>query len=365
MADAPKADEKPAETTPQATDTPVGQDMPGFLREPHALNESEPEEENKDEEKKDEKEEKEPEKDEEKKDEKEEQETDDKKKEEDSKKSEEQDKKDEKKDEEEKPEKKDEQKPDTGDKKEEKPPEKNKEVEDLKAELASVKAALEKVTKSADDKKDEKKKEEDKSDFEKKLEMFKTTPVIQASQPSIDKYKLEDGSYDIDSYMNDRERNLVLAIQKSLVGGPLASAQFQILQQAINEESSKRLETSARDEQTTTIQTKLEEKFPRLKSDEQLQDLFASKVYAEKQRRFEEAGKDPNKYEDPTYEDYEKLLGQLIAYVSPTQTDKKQEEEKTEKLRGTPPLTPNSEQKDPVSKDIEEMKEIKGSSKFF
>lgn len=201
------------------------------------------------------------------------------------------------------------------------------------------------------------------------LAVFRKTPVIRPTIPDPTRYyfKNEEGEevLDLQSYMKDAFNNFAISIQQSLLGGPLASAVFSLLSQAVNEEHSSVLEEAKREEEAISIWNKIQETYPILGKDERLQALFERAIYGEKQRRLLEAQQTGKEYADMTLDDYLNLAKELIG--SQQINVPPQPQENVEKPRGDVALSEKSRftsDEKQLNSDIDAMMALKRKSLF-
>lgn len=251
-------------------------------------------------------------------------------------------------------------------KKEEKNPEKTPQetkLEALEKQIDTLTKALEKATSSVSTTKNEEEKVKEKSELDKNIEYLRTTPVFTPSIPKAAQYKMEDGTYDIDSWLSDSLRVVILEMQKSLVGGPLAAAQFGILKGALTEESNISKEALQADIEASEIEENLYKAFPRLKNEEKAQSYFANAVQIEKMRRVNEAKGDKTKAK-LTYEEYAAIAQGVLSDITPVAPVVPQKEDLTENKKGGPQIQTDATPVNEEMKAIQEMREAK-QNRFF
>lgn len=212
---------------------------------------------------------------------------------------------------------------------------------------------------------------EKQTELMKAVKLSQSVPLIFVDNfPKMKEYELEDGSFNVDGYMQAYTKSLIMGIQKSLAGGPLSASVFGILHNAMKEEATTMSAEAERDEKATSILTKLQTDYPRLKTDKDLEEAFDDMLQGVIQKRNGRiaAGE---KLEDLKFEDVEKILLRLIGTNSksqPAPTTPVDDGEKTETLKGgganlnngTGKVVPVSE----VDQDIDAMMRVKSKSLF-
>lgn len=162
------------------------------------------------------------------------------------------------------------------------------------------------------------------------------SPLVKVKLPDQDLYTNADGTLKFQEYMRDYTGALIMEFQRSLVMGPLASAQFSILRQALHEEHDSKSKEGQSQRQAEEIEGKLYEAFPKLKSDKVTQDRFIKMVNGEKFTRIQQAKAEKKPVQELAYEDYFNIAKDIIgAYMPPTT----QPTEVTETMKATPPMT--------------------------
>lgn len=175
----------------------------------------------------------------------------------------------------------------------------------------------------------------------KELEIQKLlrTPLINPPRIDATKYVGEDGTVDLNSLLNDYTTGLTMAIQKSLLGGALAAAQFGILKQSITEEHEARLSGAQREETARSIESKLMTDFPVLKDNEELQKVVAQAIIGAKKFNQEEAEKAGKEVSEMGYDDYVALVSTI---VGSRPGEGKTADDPTEKIKPSPSITGTS-----------------------
>lgn len=241
-----------------------------------------------------------------------------------------------------------------------------------------------------DDTKDEKPKEESKPDNAKIVE--KTADQIEAAakgqgneklkqaidlankfqlvnvdMPKSKDFVLDDGSIDLDSYSKSLITNTVMAIQKSLVGGPLSAALYGVLNTAMTEEQATAQEEKEINDYATGIYNDLVKNFPILSKDKEIEESFDSLLQGENLKRTklaEQMAKEGKTLPRMEYADYEKLLIRLVGKRNADPT--KEEADPVETLKGGVVMnggagTPGGDTSDP---DIAAMMRVKSKNLF-
>lgn len=103
-------------------------------------------------------------------------------------------------------------------------------------------------------------------------------PRVRFEAPDPESYNLEDGTFDIQSYITDALNNYTLSLQKSLVFGELATALYTVLSRALVDKYSNLEEKIKTDKEAEEIASEIETLFPQLKEDEELSDLYEKAV---------------------------------------------------------------------------------------
>jgi len=173
-------------------------------------------------------------------------------------------------------------------------------------------------------------------EFAKNIEYLKKTPLVNFQLPKTDDYKTDEGNFDLNKYMNDTVQSIVLGLQQSLLGGPLAAAQFTMLSRAVEEHHHSQIETSRRENEAAQTLNKLTTEFPILSTNEDVQNDYEAMIMGEKarrQRNAEASGKAP---EPLTFDDYRKMLVRVIGRME-VKTEP-QVEDKVETTKTTPTL---------------------------
>ena len=155
-------------------------------------------------------------------------------------------------------------------------------------------------------------KPEDVTEFHKAVQLASKTPLIfPENLPKKEDFVLEDGAFDIDGYSKQLIGSVIMAVQKSITGGPLAAATYGILMEAMKEESGAVSKEAELDKYAKDIMGKLETAVPRLKDDKELQELFDDTLNGVMVKRSKLIATG-QKLPDMVYEDYEKILTKLI-----------------------------------------------------
>lgn len=148
-------------------------------------------------------------------------------------------------------------------------------------------------------------------DFKKNLEYLKNTPLVDYELPKHSDY-VKDGAIDLDKYMADSMKSFMLGLQRSLLGGQLASTQFSLLARATEEHYNETMSKTKRQAEASTTLTKLTEEFPILNKDETVQDLYERAIIGERVKREQKARAEGKKPEPLTYDDLSGLLKNIL-----------------------------------------------------
>jgi len=193
------------------------------------------------------------------------------------------------------------------------------------------------------------------------INIAKNQPLVDVRIPKSENYKLDDGSFDLDSYGKDLVKNTIMAIQQSLIGGQLGSMQFGILQQAMNEEYRDTISRNENTNRAAALEQKIQTTYPIFKTNEKASELLERAIYGEASRRQMLAAKEGKEPEKMTEADFMQLAEDLVKNFNiPV---KKQEEEQTDKPGQTPTLQPTQRQRpSEIDSDIEGMLNVKNKS---
>lgn len=189
------------------------------------------------------------------------------------------------------------------------------------------------------------------------------TPMIPVKAPKALDYISQDGTVDLDRFMSDYSRELVLSIQKSFLGGPLAAVQFDILKNALLEEHNESINESNRDRETASMTNKLMEQFPILKENQQLEEIVSNAITGAKMNRASKLKAEGKDYIDFTYDEYVQIISSILG--ARPDSNIRTKEDPTEKVRPqstmTTSTTPTSEMDDIISG----MEKVTDRSKLF
>lgn len=150
------------------------------------------------------------------------------------------------------------------------------------------------------------------TEFHKAVQLASQTPLIFPEKlPRREDFTMEDGTFDLDNYMKQYTNSIIMGIQKSITGGPLAAATYGILMEAMKEEGNTLKEDSAREAYANDIMGKLNTAFPRLATDKVFQELVDDTLNGVmlKRQRLIDAGE---KLGPMKYEEYEAVVARLI-----------------------------------------------------
>jgi len=163
--------------------------------------------------------------------------------------------------------------------------------------------------------------------------------------------------------MGEYTKNLIVGIQKSILGGPLAAAQFGILQDAMKEESKSRIEASQRDAESEEISEKLYTNFPILKKNKEVEETVSNAIIGAKlmrKRQEEAAGKEITKF---TYEDYEKIVSSILG--TGKTINQEQKVDKVEKINPSPTFKSNGVKSNEIDDIIDGMAKVSSKTSIF
>lgn len=199
------------------------------------------------------------------------------------------------------------------------------------------------------------------------------SPLIEPELPDPNHYYVDEKDaegnvtqrFDMNQYMSDFTRKLVLAMQKEMLVGRLGAANFGQLQKALGESSQKQIEEAEKMQYAEEITGKLEAKFPVLKTDTAIQEKFERLIWGEGTRRQNIAKAEGKEAEPLSYEDYENLLIEVVGKTEVQGVTP--EPSPTEKPKGGPSFTPQKTNRsgDGVADDIEAMLERSSKKSIF
>lgn len=189
------------------------------------------------------------------------------------------------------------------------------------------------------------------------------TPLIPIKKPRVGDYTDKDGIVDLESYMSDYTKELVLGMQRSFLGGPLAAIQFGMLKDALLGEHSKVVADAQNEQSSQEIVDKLYADFPILKSNKDIEDVVSKAITGAKLIASQEAkanGKEPSPF---TYDDYSKVISRVLGSRKGEGTATT--EDPVEKVRGQAVLTTKSEPRDEMDDILEGMAKAGNKSQLF
>lgn len=111
-------------------------------------------------------------------------------------------------------------------------------------------------------------------------------PRVKFEVPDPSPYELDDGTFDIRSYITDVLNNYTANLQRSLVFGELGSALYTVLSSSVVDKYSNLKQEIDIEKQADEIAQELRQVFPQLEKDDELAELFEGvvmKKYQEKQ----------------------------------------------------------------------------------
>jgi hypothetical protein len=187
--------------------------------------------------------------------------------------------------------------------------------------------------------------------------------MIPVKMPNLEDYTDKEGTVDMNRYMGDYTKALVLGIQSSFLGGPLAAIQFDMIKHGLLDEQGAGIEQANKMQQATDIVTKLQTEFPILKSDSKLESLASRAIRGAKIEKMEQAKAEGKEYVDLTYADYEEIIVSILQ--NQPKTEKKPDEEKIEKMRGQPTLATEPGIKNEMQDIIAGMQSVGNTKKLF
>lgn len=196
--------------------------------------------------------------------------------------------------------------------------------------------------------------------FKKTITALKSIPLIKATLPSSENYQLEDGKFDIDSYLDDAFNAFAVAIQQNMVGGPMAGVMFGLLKNAFVQETSRVRERDTEEQKIAEIQNNILKDFPILKDNEKLGIKVSRALNGYKIQRMNEATATKKDYVPPTYEELKEIIYEELADVK---VETKQTEDPVEKAKAGVVLKDGvTQKKSELEQDIEAMYQHKQSS---
>lgn len=191
------------------------------------------------------------------------------------------------------------------------------------------------------------------------IQQLMNTPMVHFKMPSTKDYIDNEGNLAVEEYMQDYSRNLILGIQQSMLTGPLAAAQFGILQQAMREEYDTESSKINSEREAQEITNKLYEEFPRIKDDKDLEDLVSTAIIGERTRRANLAAANNEEPKKMNYEDYRAIIKKIIDKTSPPQQQQKQDVVETMKQTPVMGISQQAPRSD-IDKTIEGMSRAGG-----
>lgn len=205
-------------------------------------------------------------------------------------------------------------------------------------------------------------KREQKKAAQQYIELAKKTPLVDVKIPNSKDYVLDDGTYDMDSFARDLVRNTTMAFQQALVGGNLGSLQFGMMQEAMSEEYAIANERVQAEKNTKSIENKLYEQFPILKTNERVASRLEREIYGEVARRKAQAAKQGKEFTPMVEQDFLDLATELLQDIKIEAVDVPQEQADrvprgvvAQPTGGKAPLSE-------IDQDIEDMMNVKKKS---
>lgn len=196
--------------------------------------------------------------------------------------------------------------------------------------------------------------------FKKTITALKSIPLIKATLPTSENYHLEDGKFDIDSYLEDAFNAFAVAIQQNMVGGPMAGVMFGLLKNAFVQETGKVRERDTEEQKIAEIQNNIIRDFPILKDNEKLGIKVSRALNGYKIQRMNEAQAAKKDYVPPTYEELKEIIYEELADVK---VESKPNEDPIEKAKaGTVLKDGVVTKKTELEQDIDDMYQHKQSS---
>lgn len=150
------------------------------------------------------------------------------------------------------------------------------------------------------------------------IETLKKVPLINPTIPDPSNYYNEDKTFNVQGYMTDALKNMAIATQQAILGGPIAATLFGMLHDALREEDTARSIETQKAQESVSILNKITDHAPVLKTDAKLQARFERAIWGEKARRASMAKADGKEPAPMTYEDYEGLIDDLISTTPST-----------------------------------------------
>lgn len=192
-------------------------------------------------------------------------------------------------------------------------------------------------------------------------ELAKTQAMIDVRVPDPNSYNLDDGKFDLASYMRDYTKALVLGVQQSMVGGKLGALQFGLLQQAMGEEYAQSQSQVEIETKSKAIENKIYTTYPIFKENEDVGLLLEQAIYGEAARRQREAEAAGKEMQPMTEQEYLQIAERIVKNISLKVEPKKQEP--ADHITASPTLQPTGapavSQED---KDVEDMMKVRNRS---
>jgi hypothetical protein len=204
------------------------------------------------------------------------------------------------------------------------------------------------------------KKEQQKA-AEQYIALAKKTPLVDVKIPNSKDYVLDDGTYDMDNFARDLVHNTTMAFQQALVGGQLGSLQFGLLQEAMNDEIVAAKQQDQAHQRTTSIENKLYEQFPILKTNERVATRLEREIFGEVARRKAAAQKAGKEFEPMVEQDFLDLATDLLKDIKVEAADVPQEQ--ADRVpRGVVAQPTGKAPLAEIDQDIEDMMNVKKKS---
>jgi len=189
------------------------------------------------------------------------------------------------------------------------------------------------------------------------------TPLIPIKRVRVGDYTDKDGVIDLENYMAEYTKELVLGMQRSFLGGPLAAIQFGMLKDALLGEHSKVITEAQTEQQSSEIVEKLYTEFPILKTNKDLEDVVSKAITGAKFAASQEAKANGKEAQPFTYDDYVSVITKILG--NRTTESSATPEDPVEPVRGQAVLTTKSEPKDEMDAILEGMSKAGNKSQLF
>lgn len=168
-------------------------------------------------------------------------------------------------------------------------------------------------------------------------------PRVKFELPNPESYQLEDGTFDVKTYVEDALNNYTLSLQKSLVFGELASAFYTVLSRAVVDKYQNLSQGMKIEEEANNLAKQIETLFPQIKTDERRARIFEKAIRGAREEKGDALtadeiltiakdvfGTQPVKKEEPI--ETGGSTGQLTSSESPITKPKTKEEQAIDEI---------------------------------